>query len=339
MIPVPPGTVVSRRSGGKGGELLADLAEPGTSVLVARGGRGGRGNTWFATATNQTPLLCEAGAPGEEAGLHLELRLLADVGIVGRPNAGKSSLLARISRVQPKVADYPFTTTQPVLGVVWVGRETFVAAEVPGLLEGAHRGVGLGQKFLQHAGRTGVLLHLVDGSTADPLADYDGVMAELRAYSAELAGKPQVVAINKIDIPSVQSSLPTLVRRFEGAGVSPLALSAVTGEGVGLLLARLLEEGAAGRAPTQRPGPDLKPIVPPRPRTRSNVVVREGPDLLRVRWPRAERLVAMADTEDPRIPPQLMREFRRLGVTPALIAAGARRGDTVRVGEWEFAWQ
>lgn len=336
VVPVPPGTVVTRvRSDGPGGGV--DLAEVGASVMVVRGGDGGRGNAWFVAPDHQEPLLCEAGEEGEESSLRLELRLLADVGVVGKPNAGKSSLVARVSRAKPKVAAYPFTTLEPVLGVVFAGGTQFVIAEIPGLLEGAHLGVGLGTQFLQHAERTKLLVHVVDGSAPSPVTDYDEVRAELAAFSPGLGERPGMVAINKVDLPEVQERLPELVAEFEASGVRVVPMSAATGEGIEALLRDVAAGVGSARGDEARAGERPAPIVPRRSSPRTEVV-REGAKALRVRSARAERLVALADTDDPRIPPQLFRELVRLGVVRALTAAGVRPSDRVRVGTWEFEW-
>ena len=194
--------------------LLADLTAPGQRVELAYGGGGGRGNSYFASSTNQYPLLAEKGEPGESLNLRLELKLLADVGIVGLPNAGKSSLLSVVSAARPKVANYPFTTLEPVLGVVEHRRQTFVMVDIPGIIEGAHDGVGLGHDFLRHVERTRVLLHMVDGSADDPLRDYRQINDELRMFNEELAAKPQVIAINKMDITEVSDIAPLLEEMF-----------------------------------------------------------------------------------------------------------------------------
>jgi GTP-binding protein len=238
---VPPGTLVRDAATG---EVLADLAEPGQRVVAAKGGKGGLGNMNFATSTNQAPRFAEPGTPGEEKDLVLELKLLADVGIVGYPNAGKSTLISRISRARPRIADYPFTTLVPNLGMVqWRGEKTFVVADIPGLIEGAHAGAGLGHQFLRHVERCRVLVHLVDGAPQgegrSPKADYDAINRELAHYSPALAGKPQIVAVNKIDVPEARKGAAELNRALARRKRSPahvLPISAVTGEGLDALL-------------------------------------------------------------------------------------------------------
>jgi len=245
VLAVPLGTLVQRKED-NGKVTLADLTVEGQRVLVAKGGRGGRGNTHFATPTNQAPRIAQQGKPGEEWQLLLDLKLLADAGIIGYPNVGKSTLLSSVSKASPKVADYPFTTTEPVLGVVELGYRAFVLAEIPGLIEGAHQGRGLGHDFLRHIERTRVLIHLLDGSAEHPLSDLNKTNEELRLFNPALGEKPQLVAINKIDLPSVRTRLPELRRMLRGIGPPVYFISAATGEGIAELMnktAELLEQG------------------------------------------------------------------------------------------------
>jgi GTP-binding protein len=252
---VPPGTIV--RDASTGAEL-ADLGEPGIRFVVAKGGKGGLGNMNFATSTNQAPRFAEKGTKGEEKDLVLELKLLADVGIVGFPNAGKSTLISRISRARPKIADYPFTTLVPNLGVVGWREKSFVVADIPGLIEGAHEGAGLGHQFLRHVERCRVLVHLVDGAPPEegrsPRKDLDAIDRELALYSKELAGKPQIVAVNKVDVPEARAAakkLETALRRRKKAP-KVIAISAVTGEGIPQLLDAVARE-VFRRAAEERP--------------------------------------------------------------------------------------
>ena len=232
VINVPVGTVVTDL---KSGAVVADVTEPGQRVLIAAGGHGGLGNANFATPTNQAPRRADPGTAGEHRTLLLELRLLADAGLVGLPNAGKSSLLARVTAARPKIADYPFTTLEPILGVVAVDREqSFVLADIPGLIEGAHLGRGLGLAFLKHVRRTAVLVHMIDAdgkSMEQVLADYDMINAELAAYAPELAQRPQVVAISKCDLTDTVALLPALRREFQERNIPIRAVSSATGEG------------------------------------------------------------------------------------------------------------
>src|SRR5205085_3684882 len=230
VIDVPPGTVVTTEAG-----LLADLVQPGEMLLVGRGGRGGLGNVHFATSTNRAPRVAQKGEPGEEHWLNLELKTIADVGLLGLPNAGKSSLLAAISAARPKIAAYPFTTLAPNLGVAEVGDLALVVADIPGLIEGAHRGVGLGYQFLRHVERARLLVHVVDASTDDPEADYRTVRDELAQYDPALAERPTIVALNKMDLPAARERREALLAALGGRGdVYPV--SAVTVEGVAALL-------------------------------------------------------------------------------------------------------
>jgi GTP-binding protein len=237
FVRVPVGTVAYDA---ESGELLADLSAAGQLFIAARGGQGGRGNIHFATSTNQAPTKAEPGEPGEERRLRLELKLLADAGLLGYPNVGKSTFIAAVSRARPKIADYPFTTLVPNLGVVALpGGRSFVLADIPGLIEGASEGQGLGHRFLRHVERTRVLLHLVELSAdpeRDPLHDFDVINRELARYSPELAERPQVVALSKIDLTETREAYPTWRDRFLARGVTLRAVSAATGEGVRELL-------------------------------------------------------------------------------------------------------
>ncbi len=217
-IPVPVGTVAYDADSG---ELLVDLAQRDARALLARGGRGGRGNRVFRSSTNQAPRIAENGEPGEELWVRLELKLLADAGIVGVPNAGKSTLLSKVSAAHPKIADYPFTTLEPNLGVAIVGDHDLVLADIPGLIEGAHVGAGLGHQFLRHIERTRVLIHLLDGLSPDPLGDYDAINEELELFNPALRGKPQVVAFNKMDLPDVSGRWPGVARALRRAALTP----------------------------------------------------------------------------------------------------------------------
>lgn len=242
ILPVPLGTVVRDA---ESGELLKDFLEDGETHPVARGGWGGRGNARFATPTNQAPRQAEPGRPGESRWLHLELKLMADVGIVGFPNAGKSTLISRISAVRPKVADYPFTTLVPNLGVVaFDDQPPFVVADIPGIIEGAHRGAGLGLKFLRHIERTRIILHLLDISDASqrhPIQDYLVLNRELSLFDSALAEKPQIVAVNKMDLPEAGGKLPEVRRYFKNRKKEAFPISALTGEGLPALLSSLVK--------------------------------------------------------------------------------------------------
>lgn len=331
VLRVPVGTVVRDATTG---EILADLVAHGQEVIVARGGRGGRGNARFATPTERAPRFAEKGEPGEERWLELELKLLADVGLVGFPNAGKSTILSRVSAARPKIADYPFTTLEPCLGVVRVAEgESFVLADLPGLIEGAHAGAGLGHKFLRHVERTRLLIHVVDmagSSGRDPVADFAAINRELALYSAELARRPQVVAANKMDLPESGPNLERFRATYPGYEIFPV--SAVTGEGLDRLMwrvAALLRE-----LPPPRTFVPERPVVKEHPffrvRKEGEVFILEGEEIT--------RQVAMCDLENPEAVRRLQEYFARRGVDELLRAAGIKEGDTVRVGRVEFEW-
>jgi len=258
-LPVPVGTLVYEKPDSTGEQLtlLADLSHEGDRVLVAKGGRGGLGNARFATSTNRAPRKVQPGEPGEEKLLRLELKLLADVGLVGFPNAGKSTLIARISAARPKIADYPFTTLTPNLGVVTLsGSRSFVVADVPGLIEGAHRGLGLGHQFLRHLERTKVLIHLVDVSSAsgrNPVEDLDIVREELELFDSSLAAKPQLVAANKTDALDDASRVDALAARAGALMLPFFRISGVTGAGVADLLEAAWRALTQARASTEPP--------------------------------------------------------------------------------------
>jgi len=333
-IPVPPGTVVRDLESGM---VIADLTEPGQEVVVARGGRGGRGNAHFATPTNQAPRIAENGEPGEERMLELELKLLADVGLVGKPNAGKSTLLAAVTAARPKIAPYPFTTLEPCLGVVVLDAHTdFVMADLPGLIEGASEGRGLGHEFLRHVERTRLLIHLLDGSAADPLADLAAINAELAAFGHGLGEKPQLVAFNKMDLPEAQAQWPAVRQALRAQGYEVFAISGVTREGVRELLNRAAQRLAElPPAPTR---PDEIPVFRLEDDERAFWVERQA-DGWRVHGQRVERLAAMTPFELDEAVYRFHRALEAMGVLDALREAGVEVGDTVRIGEAELVWE
>ncbi len=290
IIKVPPGTVVR-----SDGQVLADLTEAGQEVMVARGGRGGLGNTHFATPTRQAPRIAQKGEPGEECWLELELKLIADVGIIGYPNVGKSTFLAAVTRATPKIGDYAFTTLTPNLGVAEVHHVDFVLADIPGLIEGAHRGVGLGHQFLRHVERTRVLIHIVDGTVEEPVEDFVRVNEELRLFNPELAGKPQVVAFNKVDVPSARDRWWSVKDEFARRGVEAYPVSAASGEGLTEVLVRaaeLLKQAGREREATEL-GQEAR-LFTPQPLAGDFIVEREVGGY-RVRGRLVERAVAMTD--------------------------------------------
>jgi len=330
---VPLGTVVQA-----GDEILADLSRSGDEVMVARGGRGGLGNVHFVTSTNQTPTVAQKGEPGEERWLKLELKSIADIGLVGYPNVGKSSLLAAITAAKPKIGDYPFTTLEPNLGVAERDDFTFVLADIPGLIEGAHRGVGLGHQFLRHVERARVLLHVVDATVSDPVATYEAVREELELYNPELAGKPEIVALNKIDRPDVRQRVPELLHRFKEAypDAQVAAVSALTMQGVDGLIA-LMAETLAALPPALPPAEAMK-VYRMRPTEEGWIVETEG-DAYRVRGKRVERIVAMTDLTNPDAVEMLQTTLKRMGILQALTEAGCGSGDTVFFGNVELEWE
>jgi len=342
-IPVPVGTVVWDA---ETGQILADLVEPGQEVVVARGGRGGRGNAAFASPTNQAPRFAEKGAPGEERWLILELKLIADVGIIGVPNAGKSTLLSVISAARPKIADYPFTTLSPNLGVVTVNFHDFVVADIPGLIEGAHKGMGLGDRFLRHIERTRLLLHLLDGASADPLADFEAINRELGHYSPQLAAKPQIVVLNKLDLPQAREMWPQVRQAMEERGVPVMAISAVTQENVPELLRRisqmLQELPAREFLPIEEEAlPVLRPVKEPEFRIFRRGERRSPEDRVtwRIEGRKVEEIAAMTDWNNDEAVARFQRQMRALGVLEALERVGVQPGDTVIIGSVELEWE
>jgi len=318
VITVPDGTVVADEHG-----LLADLVGEGSEAVVARGGRGGRGNVRFASAKNRVPKTAEAGEEGEERRLQLELRTVADVGLVGLPNAGKSTLLSRLTAATPKIADYPFTTLTPNLGVAEAGEERFVVADIPGLVEGAHRGKGLGHRFLRHVTRCRALVLVVDLSSADPAADLDIVREELRKYDAELAERRSLVVGAKADV--VHDPLEA------ADAIRALPVSSVTGEGLDLLAAQLetLSRQAAAEEPPRAPYVVLRPGRP-----RFTVAREDGG--WRVSGRNVERWVRETDIDDERQLTRLQRRLIKEGVERQLTKAGAHRGDEIRISDRAF---
>ncbi|MBN1659209.1 MAG: GTPase ObgE [Anaerolineae bacterium] len=334
VIPVPPGTVVYNADSG---ELVADLVDAGERVRVAAGGRGGRGNAAFRSPTNQAPRMAEHGEPGEERWLRLELKLIADVGVIGKPNAGKSTLLSVVSAARPKIADYPFTTLQPNLGVVAVDDvyQSFVMADVPGLIEGAAEGAGLGHQFLRHVDRTRLLVHLLDGASHDPLEDWEAINRELAHHSARLAAKPQIVVLNKMDLPDAQAWWSLVREAMEGRGIETHAISAATQEGVQQLVQRIYQ--VLQTLPEEEPAPDRPAILRPAESEDAFTIERED-DAWRVRGVRVERIAAMTPFVLPEAAARFQRQLRAMGVEDALREAGVETGDVVRIADRELEW-
>ncbi len=353
-IPVPVGTQVYEETGDDEPlKLIGDLTVHAQRMLVAQGGRGGRGNARFVTSTLREPLLAEAGEEGRERVLRLELKLIADVGFVGLPNAGKSSLLAALSQARPKVADYPFTTLEPYLGVVEHHMQTLVAVDIPGLIEGAHEGIGLGHEFLRHVERTRVLVHLIDGGEGNAVARLRTINSELGQFDSRLLKKPQIVVVNKVDIPEVellQSEIRQELRAEPGVEREVLFISAVGHIGLDALkdaMFQLLDvpdtdgdtRDAYGAVTTaDAPGdgvPVLRPVEETEP---AEAVIRTKEGFLVVH-PRAVRLAAGSDLSKWKAQVQMRDQLKRLGVTESLETLGIKSGDEVAIGEWNFVWE
>ncbi|MBC7263038.1 MAG: GTPase ObgE [Chloroflexi bacterium] len=334
LIEVPLGTVVRDA---ESGELLADLVADGQKVLVAKGGRGGRGNASFATPTNQAPRIAEKGEPGQERWLTLELRLIAEVGIIGVPNAGKSTLLSVISAARPKIADYPFTTLIPNLGVVHGERRDFVVADLPGLIEGAHQGRGLGDRFLRHIERTRLLIHLLDGASQDPLADYEAINKEMALFDQTLAERPQIIVLNKMDLPSAREVWPRIQEAMAARGVTSHAISAITGEGVRDLL-RIVERTLA-ELPEPEPVEEMVILRPASAMEDQSFTISTENGGYRVSGKRIERIAAMTDWNNDEAVARFQRILKAMGIWQALEERGIQPGDTVWIGGTELEWQ
>ena len=339
ILDVPPGTAVLED---ESDALLADLVATGQQAIVARGGRGGLGNTHFKTSTHQAPRHAQKGEPGEERWLRLELRLIADIGLVGLPNAGKSTILAALTAAQPKIADYPFTTLEPNLGVMDLGDEDErrpTIADVPGLIEGASGGAGLGHAFLRHIERTRVLVHVVDGSSRDPEWDYDVIREELRAHDPALLEKPMLVAFNKLDLLAAQEAWPAFERARRAEGQETIAIAAATGEGLDTFRARvadLLPSAEELEAPPEPSGVVIHRIEA---MTDGFVVERDADGAFRVRGKRIERIAAQTNFDVEESAERFQRDLAKLGIDTELRRAGVTTGDLVRIGGAELEWE
>lgn len=332
-IEVPPGTLVYNA---QSGDLLGDLVEDGQELLVAKGGRGGRGNQHFASSRNQAPRMAERGEPEEECNLRLELKLIADVGIVGVPNAGKSSLLAVISNAKPKIADYPFTTLTPNLGVAELNRDTLlVLADIPGLIEGAHLGVGLGSSFLRHIQRTRVLIHVLDGLSEDPISDFSQINSEMALFDEKISEKPQVIAFNKMDLSDVQKAWPQIKEQLAQLGYEALPLSTVTRENIDKLLWKA--HTLLKTAPEPEPVETL-PIYRAEEDPRSFTIDRTSEGWV-VSGKAIERAAEMTYWEHRESVRRFYHLLVNIGVDKTLREAGIEEGDTVIIGEFILEWQ
>ncbi|MDY7089437.1 MAG: GTPase ObgE [Actinomycetota bacterium] len=338
VLKVPDGTVVQTADG----EVLADLIGAGTTFEVARGGRGGRGNASLANTRRKVPGFAELGEPGDNLDVVLELKSVADVGLVGFPSAGKSSLISVISAAKPKIADYPFTTLVPNLGVVQAGDHTFTVADVPGLIPGAATGKGLGMQFLRHIERTSVLVHVLDAAAPeierDPLADLDAIEAELAAYGG-LEDRPRLVVLNKVDIPDGRDLAEMVRPDLESRGYRVFEVSAVTREGLKELVYALAETVAQHRLDRPAPEPS-RVIVRPRAVDESGFTIEQDQDgVYVVHGAKVERWIRQTNFDNDEAVGYLADRLERIGVEDALAKKGAQAGDPVRIGEREFDWQ
>lgn len=333
IIYVPPGTLVYNT---ESDELIADLVVKDQELMICKGGRGGRGNARFANSRDQAPRIAERGEPGQELMVKLELKLIADVGIIGVPNAGKSTLLAAVTKAKPKIADYPFTTIEPNLGVVKLDDETtLVLADIPGLIEGAHLGIGLGFEFLRHIQRTKVLIHLLDGLADNPILDYAQINSELSLFDPELAKKPQIVAVNKIDLPDVQERWNVIETGLKKKGISPLQISAATGSNLTSLLYKASE--LLHNIPDLDRGPII-PVYHPRSDPRQYEINRV-PKGWRIIGESIERAAAMTYWENDESIRRFQRILETLGIDDGLRKAGVKDGDMVEIGDYELEWK
>jgi GTP-binding protein len=341
-IEVPGGTMVWRVDETGKRELQADLVQEGDSVVVAAGGEGGRGNRKFATPTNTQPLLAEGGEAGERLQLELEMKQLTDMALIGAPNSGKSALLAAVSGARPKVASYPFTTTDPVLGTVDAGRERAVVAEMPGLPPESHLGRGLGNGFLRHAERAWALLLLVDGEQEDLVAEYQTLVGELKAHGGNWEEKQWVTVVTKMDLPEAKARLLDQAKALrEVVGGEPIPISVVTGEGIESVLGRievLSRERPSPASEVEAPDEEGHGATPEHRDVEPVQVWRED-ELFVVSCTPAERITAMVDMQNWTARMQLHGELERLGVLRALRKRGVAPGDTVRIGSVEMEWQ
>ncbi|HSL31869.1 MAG TPA: GTPase ObgE, partial [Anaerolineales bacterium] len=335
VIHVPPGTVLFDADTG---ELIGDLTNPGATLTLLKGGRGGRGNQHFATSRNQVPRTAEKGEPAQEKRIKLELKLIADIGLIGVPNAGKSTLLSVLTNAKPKIAPYPFTTLEPNLGVANIDEDTTVVlADIPGLIEGASQGAGLGHDFLRHIQRTRVLIHLLDGLSEDPVADYSQINSELSLFDPNLAKKPQVVALNKIDQPEVQARLVEIEQKFKRLEVELMTISALARTNTRELLV-----AAHQKLSETPPAEEVElplPVYKPKEDPREFVVTREGASEWRISGTAIERAASMTYWQHDGSVRRFQKIMETLGVDEALRKAGVQEGDTVAIGEFELEWQ
>ena len=335
VIDVPAGTVVRDA---QTGAVLADLVHPNDKIVILKGGRGGRGNARFATASRQAPRIAEKGEPGEERWLTLELKLIADVGIIGVPNAGKSTLLSVVSNAKPKIAEYPFTTLEPNLGVVIYDDRDLVFADIPGLVEGAHKGVGLGHSFLRHIQRTRLLIHLLNGTGDAVLADYSQINSELALYDERLTQKPQLVVFNKMDLPEAQSAWPQVKEALQQRGVEAMAISAATQQNTRELVQRVFQMIATLPDKTLTEPITELPVYDLSEHETAFAVVRIDSHAFRVTGKRIERAAAMTYWDHEEAILRFQKILEVSGIAKTLLEAGIQPGDTVYIGKHELEW-
>jgi GTP-binding protein len=336
VVRVPPGTVVRRQPDG---EFVGELMEADARLVVAAGGRGGRGNVHFATATHRAPTHFEKGTPGEEGWIELELKLIADIGLVGAPNAGKSTLLAALTEARPEVGNYPFTTVTPNLGVIALDEErTAVIADVPGLIEGAHEGRGLGHQFLRHVERTRVMVGVVDGDGRDPVEEWRAVADELRHHDPRLLERPMTLVVTKLDLPEVADGWPEMQTALRADGNEPIGVSAHYGTGLKALRRALVEalDRADAEAAAQPADAEMR-VHRFDPLAEGWDVVAEG-DGFRIRGRRVETAAARTDFGNDESRDRFWRLLERLGIDVELRRVGAGPGTTVHVGRAELEW-
>ena len=342
-VSVPIGTEVWIWEDSKDKELIGELIHEGDQIIVAQGGRGGWGNAHFVSATHQEPLLAEAGGDGEVRRIRLNLKLLADIGLIGMPNAGKSSILTAISAARPKIADYPFTTIEPVLGVVDYRHKSFVAVDIPGLIKGAHQGVGLGDEFLKHIQRTRVLVHVVDGSEDNIVERIISINDEISRFDAELSKKPQILVINKFDLDEVSvlaSEITESVESIKGLHSKIIFVSAATYAGIDELKHAMSDylEQKHEEKPTFTVSNNDAVIIKPKVKKPEKIIVRNQNGSWRIVHQKAVRLARGSNLETWEARIQFQHRLEQLKVTKALRDAGIEIGDTVMVGDWEFNW-
>ncbi|MFP5343264.1 MAG: GTPase ObgE [Candidatus Limnocylindria bacterium] len=339
ILEVPPGTAILEDASGA---LLADLVAVGQEVVIARGGRGGLGNTHFKTSTHQAPKHAQKGEPGEERWLRLELRLIADIGLVGMPNAGKSTLLAAVTAADPRIADYPFTTLEPNLGVMDLGEDDErrpTIADVPGLIEGASDGAGLGHAFLRHVERTRILVHVVDGAGRDAEWAYGVIREELRAHDPALLDKPTLVVFNKLDLPAATDAWPDFRRAREREGSAVVGIAAASGQGLDAFRDRIAELLPSADALAEPPEPSGVVVHRIEAMADGFRVERDPDGAFRVIGKRIERIANQTNFDVEESSERFQRDLRRLGVDAGLRRAGVEAGDLVRIGAAELEWE